>query len=59
MVVADDGVTGLVIGDDLALLPAHHALLLEAGDQPIDRLVEVAHLDGHFVLARSEAARLR
>ena len=37
---------------------AHHALLLEAGDQPIDRLVEVRHVDRGLVLARREQRRL-
>ena len=47
-----------MVGDDLALLRAHHALLFESGDQAIDRLVEVRHLDRGLVLARGEQRRL-
>ena len=36
-------VARLVVGDDLALLAAHDPLLLEAGDQPVDGVVEVLH----------------
>ena len=48
----DDRVPRLVIRDDLALLLAHDALLLETRDEPIDRLVEVLRLDGRLILAR-------
>jgi hypothetical protein len=34
-----------VVGHDPALLVAHHPLLLEAGDQPIDRRFEVTAVD--------------
>ena len=54
----DDRVAGLVVRDDPPLLVAHHALLLEAGDDAIDRVVEVLHLDGGLVLARREQRRL-
>ena len=54
----DDRVAGLVIGDDAALLVAHHALLLEPGDDAIDRFVEVLHVDGGLVAARGEQRRL-
>ena len=47
-----------MVGDDLALLRAHHALLLEAGDQPIDRRLEVLHADRRLVVARREQRRL-
>ena len=47
-----------MVGDDLALLAAHDALLLEAGDQAIDRFVEVQHVDRRLVLARREQRRL-
>jgi hypothetical protein len=46
-----------VIRDDLALARAHHALLLEAGDQPIDRLVEVLHHHRLTVAPRREQRR--
>ena len=49
---------GLVIRDDLALTLAHHALLLEAGDEAIDRFVEVRHVHGGLVLARRQQRRL-
>ena len=54
----DDRVARLVVRDDPALLVAHHALLLEPGDEAVDRLVEVLHLDGGLVLARGEQRRL-
>jgi hypothetical protein len=54
----DDRVPRLVVRDDLPLLVAHHALLLEPGDDPIDRVVEIFHLDGGLVLARGEERRL-
>ena len=47
-----------MVGDDLALLRAHHALLLEARDQPIDRRLEVLHVDRGLVVARREQRRL-
>ena len=50
----DERVARLVIRDDLALLLAHDPLLLEPRDQPIDRLVEVGHLDRGLVLAGGE-----
>ena len=53
----DDRVARLVIGDDPALLVAHHALLLEPGNHAIDRFVEVLHLDGSLVAARGEERR--
>ena len=54
----DDRVARLVVGDDPPLLVAHHALLLEAGDDAVDRLVEVLQLDGGLVAARGEQRRL-
>ena len=54
----DDRVARLVVRDDPPLLVAHHALLLEPGDDPVDRVVEVLHLDGGLVLARGEQRRL-
>ena len=50
-------VSGLVVGHDFTLLGAHHALLLEAGNQPVDRLIEVVHVDRRLVLPRSEQCR--
>ena len=46
-----------MIRDDLAFLAAHHALLLEAGDQPVDGLVEVQHVNGGLVLSSREQRR--
>ena len=54
----DDRVPRLVVGDDPALLVAHHALLLEAGDQAIDRRLEIAPVDRGLVVARREQRRL-
>ena len=54
----DDRVARFVIRDRLALAHAHDALLFEPGDEPIDRVVEVAHLDRFFVLARGEQRSL-
>ena len=56
--LGDDGVARLVERDDAALLVAHHALLLETGDDAIDRLVEVLAVDGGLVAARREQRRL-
>ena len=47
-----------MVGDDLPLLRAHDPLLLEAGDQPIDRRLEVPAVDGRLVVARREQRRL-
>ena len=46
--------TRLVVRDDAPFLVVHHPLLLEAGDDAVDRLVEVLHLDGGLVLAGGE-----
>ena len=54
----DNCVARLVVGDDLPLLLVDHALLLEPGDQPVDRLVEVAHVDGVLVAPGREERRL-
>ena len=54
----DDRVPRLVVRDDPPLLVAHHALLLEPGDEAVDRLVEVLHLDRGLVLARGQQRRL-
>ena len=53
-----DRVPGLVIRDDPPLLRAHHALLFEPGDDPVDRFVEILHLDRGLVVARREQRRL-
>ena len=54
----DDRVARFVIRDDLALLRAHDALLLETRDQPIDRRLEVLRPDRGLVVARREQRRL-
>ena len=43
-----------MIGDDPPLLVAHHPLLLEAGDQPIDRRLEIEAVHFRLVVARGE-----
>ena len=53
----DNGVSRFVVRDDLALLRAHDALLLEAGDQPIDGRLEVFRPDLDLVGARREQRR--
>ena len=52
----DDRVAGLVVGDDPALLLAHHALLLEPGDDAVDGFVEILHLDRGLVAGAPRAA---
>ena len=54
----DDRVPRLMVGDDLALLRAHHALLLETRDEPIDGRLEVLHPDRRLVAARRQQRRL-
>ena len=47
-----------MVRDDAALPVAHHALLLQPGDDAIDRLVEILHLDGRLVAPGGEKRRL-
>src|SRR5690242_3218508 len=50
-----DGVTTFVISGELLFLIGHDAALaLRAGDDPVDRFLELRHADGLLVAAGSE-----
>src|SRR4030095_5058101 len=55
----DQRVAHLVMGDDITLLLGQYtALLLEPGDDTVDGLLEVGHLDRVLLLARRQQRRL-
>src|SRR5581483_11106999 len=56
--VRHQGVAALVVGEDAALLVGQHLLLLQAGDDALDRVVEVALDDVRVAAAAREDRRL-
>ena len=57
--VSHERVTRLVVGDDpLLLVGDDAALALRAGDDPLDRVLELHHVDGLLAVTRGQQRRL-